>query len=189
MLYLTVGDDDIGLNVLAFLPQVVLLLLLTYKYSSIYEVNFCLFCQTLVFVTFNKVHQTKVALWCHKPASFKVVTAQYFLWYLSLLPLILPSLLISAKQLLLGALLWGFAQVVARNSGGFSELSHYIRLLGFCLLTCWSSRGTTHFCSYGWRALRSSAPTSPSWQGWSGSRGRAGRRSTSSVICTRLTDL
>ena len=56
MLYLTVGDDDIGLNVLAFLPQVVLLLLLTYKYSSIYEVNFCLFCQTLVFVTFNKVH-------------------------------------------------------------------------------------------------------------------------------------
>ena len=56
MLYLTVGDDDIGLNVLTFLPQVVLLLLLTYKYSSIYEVNFCLFCQTLVFVTFNKVH-------------------------------------------------------------------------------------------------------------------------------------
>ena len=55
MLYLTVGDDDIGLNVLTFLPQVVLLLLLTYKYSSIYEVNFCLFCQTLVFVTFNKV--------------------------------------------------------------------------------------------------------------------------------------
>jgi len=93
MLYLTVGDDDIGLNVLTFLPQVVLLLLLTYKYSSIYEVNFCLFCQTLVFVTFNKV-----------------VTAQYFLWYLSLLPLVLPSLLISAKQLLLGALLWGFAQ-------------------------------------------------------------------------------
>jgi len=93
MLYLTVGDDDIGLNVLTFLPQVVLLLLLTYKYSSIYEVNFCLFCQTLVFVTFNKV-----------------VTAQYFLWYLSLLPLILPSLLISARQLLLGALLWGFAQ-------------------------------------------------------------------------------
>ena len=55
MLYLTVGDDDIGLNVLTFLPQVVLLLLLTYKYSSIYEVNFCIFCQTLVFVTFNKV--------------------------------------------------------------------------------------------------------------------------------------
>ena len=52
---------------------------------------------------------------CHKHASFKVVTAQYFLWYLSLLPLILPSLLISTKQLLLGALLWGFAQVFAHN--------------------------------------------------------------------------
>jgi len=93
MLYLTVGDDDIGLNILTFLPQVLLLVLLTYKYSSVYEVNFCIFCQTLVFVTFNKV-----------------VTAQYFLWYLSLLPLILPSLLISAKQLIFGALLWGFAQ-------------------------------------------------------------------------------
>jgi len=93
MLYLTVGDDDIGLNILTFLPQVLLLVLLTYKYSSVYEVNFCIFCQTLVFVTFNKV-----------------VTAQYFLWYLSLLPLILPSLLISVKQLIFGALLWGFAQ-------------------------------------------------------------------------------
>ena len=74
MLYLTVGDDDIGLNILAFLPQVVLLLLLTYKYSSIYEVNFCLFCQTLVFVTFNKVHCTKVALLYLVP-----INLQYFL--------------------------------------------------------------------------------------------------------------
>ena len=57
MLYLTVGDDDIGLNILTFLPQVLLLVLLTYKYSSVYEVNFCIFCQTLVFVTFNKVEK------------------------------------------------------------------------------------------------------------------------------------
>ena len=57
MLYLTVGDDDIGLNILTFLPQVLLLVLLTYKYSSVYEVNFCIFCQTLVFVTFNKVQK------------------------------------------------------------------------------------------------------------------------------------
>ena len=64
MLYLTVGDDDIGLNVLTFLPQVVLLLLLTYKYSSIYEVNFCIFCQTLVFVTFNKVRLVAYSLQC-----------------------------------------------------------------------------------------------------------------------------
>ena len=59
MLYLTVGDDDIGLNILTFLPQVLLLVLLTYKYSSVYEVNFCIFCQTLVFVTFNKVQKTE----------------------------------------------------------------------------------------------------------------------------------
>ena len=110
MLYLTVGDDDIGLNVLTFLPQVVLLLLLTYKYSSIYEVNFCIFCQTLVSVTFNKV-RLLFTMYDKRCQTLKVVTAQYFLWYLSLLPLILPSLPFSARQLLLGVLLWGFAQV------------------------------------------------------------------------------
>jgi len=93
LLYLTVAEDDIGLNIITFLPQVVLLLMLTYKFSNIYEVNFCVFCQTLVFVTFNKV-----------------VTAQYFLWYLSLLPLVLPSLLLTTRSIVLGALLWGFAQ-------------------------------------------------------------------------------
>ena len=46
------------------------------------QVNFCLFSLTLVFVTFNKV-----------------VTAQYFLWYFSLLPLVLPGLKLSAKEL------------------------------------------------------------------------------------------
>ena len=40
---------------LTFLPQILLLLLFSYKFSNIYEVNFCLFCQTLVFVTYNKV--------------------------------------------------------------------------------------------------------------------------------------
>lgn len=93
LLYLTVSDDDIGLNVLTFLPQILLLLLFSYKFSNIYEVNFCLFCQTLVFVTYNKV-----------------VTAQYFLWYFSLLPLILPNLNFGRKDFLLGGLLWGFAQ-------------------------------------------------------------------------------
>jgi len=93
LLYLTVEYDDIGLNLTTFLPQLVLLLLITYKFSNIYDLNFCIFCQTLVFVTFNKV-----------------VTAQYFLWYLSLLPLILPNLKFSRKDIFIGTLLWGFAQ-------------------------------------------------------------------------------
>jgi phosphatidylinositol glycan class M len=101
LLYLTVADDDMGLNLLTFLPQILLLLLLSYKFSNIYEVNFCLFCQTLVFVTFNKV-----------------VTAQYFLWYFSLLPLILPGLGFNKRDFLMGGLLWGFAQVRSRFLDG-----------------------------------------------------------------------
>lgn len=93
LLYLTVEYEDVGLNLVTFLPQLILLMLLSYRFCNIYDVNFCLFCQTLVFVTFNKV-----------------VTAQYFLWYFSLLPLILPSLKFSKKDVFVGCLLWSFAQ-------------------------------------------------------------------------------
>lgn len=93
MLYLTVEYDDVGLNVLTFLPQVILILALTTRFNNIYELNFVLFCQTVVFVTFNKV-----------------VTAQYFLWYFCLLPLVLAQLKVSKKEICIGSLLWGFAQ-------------------------------------------------------------------------------
>jgi len=93
MLYLTVEFDDIGLNLLTFLPQLILLLAITNRFHNLYELNFCLFCLTVVFVTFNKV-----------------VTAQYFVWYFCLLPLVAPSLQLTQKQICLGSLLWGFAQ-------------------------------------------------------------------------------
>lgn len=93
LLYLTVEYDDAGLNLVTFLPQLILLLVITAKFNRIHDVIFAMFCQTLIFVTFNKV-----------------VTAQYFLWYFSLLPLILPHLNFSTMDVLLGCLLWGFAQ-------------------------------------------------------------------------------
>ena len=85
LLYLTVEYDDAGLNLITFLPQVILLLVIALRLNRLHDVNFSLFCQTLVFVTFNKV-----------------VTAQYFLWYFSLLPLVLPHLGFSLKDILLG---------------------------------------------------------------------------------------
>merc|ERR1712025_1068711 len=93
MLYLTVEYDDLGLNLITFLPQVILLLVIAVRFNRIHDVIFAMFCQTLIFVTFNKV-----------------VTAQYFLWYFSLLPLVLPHLGFSKKDILLGGMLWGFAQ-------------------------------------------------------------------------------
>lgn len=59
-------------SVLCFLPQITLLILTGYKFYK--DLPFCCFLQTFWFVVFNKV-----------------CTAQYFIWYLSLLPLILPN--------------------------------------------------------------------------------------------------
>nr|ACO15014.1 GPI mannosyltransferase 1 [Caligus clemensi] len=93
MLYLTVEDEDIGISLLTFIPQLVLLLGLIRKFGNWKDLSFCLFCQTFVFVTYNKV-----------------VTSQYFLWYVGLLPLVLPKLQLSKSEGIASGLLWGFAQ-------------------------------------------------------------------------------
>ena len=57
------------------------------------DLPFCLFAQTFVFVAYNKV-----------------VTSQYFLWYLSLIPLVIPKLKLSKYESVTSLLLWGFTQ-------------------------------------------------------------------------------
>ncbi len=89
MLYLTAEEDDVGISVLTFLPQIILLVALAFKFGNPKELSFCLFCQTVVFVTYNKV-----------------VTSQYFLWYLSLLPLSLPKLNLTKREALTWGLVW-----------------------------------------------------------------------------------
>lgn len=78
-------------SLLAFLPQVVLLLSLTLKYYT--HIELCLFLETLVFVAFNKV-----------------CTVQYFIWYFSILPLVLPRTTISWKRGLVLFAVWFAAQ-------------------------------------------------------------------------------
>ncbi|XP_022952483.1 GPI mannosyltransferase 1-like [Cucurbita moschata] len=58
-------------KLISFLPQLVVQLVLVFSFSQ--DLAFCWFAQTVAFVAFNKV-----------------ITAQYFVWFFCLLPLILP---------------------------------------------------------------------------------------------------
>jgi phosphatidylinositol glycan class M len=76
-LYLRGAAGAVGgaLALAPFLPQLLLVLVLSWHYSRGERLHFGLFALTVVFVIFNKV-----------------CTVQYFVWYFSLLPLLLPSL-------------------------------------------------------------------------------------------------
>ena len=86
------GATAVAASLAAFLPQVILSALCSWRLSS--DVPLCLLVQTMLFVTFNKV-----------------VTAQYFLWYVSLLPLVMPFTRLPPSLLLALSLVWLLAEL------------------------------------------------------------------------------
>ncbi|XP_028804706.1 GPI mannosyltransferase 1 isoform X2 [Neltuma alba] len=71
-IYLNYGNNTSMVEkLISFLPQFVVQLVLIFSIAQ--DLPFCLFVQTVAFVAFNKV-----------------ITAQYFVWFFCLLPLILP---------------------------------------------------------------------------------------------------
>lgn len=71
----------------AFIPQLAALISISIKFGR--DIPFCTFLLTMVFVTFNKV-----------------CTAQYFVWYTSILPLVLPSCHLSGIQYVIMIIAW-----------------------------------------------------------------------------------
>lgn len=90
------SDVPAGLTqrVLTFMPQLILLLALSWAYGCRRDLPFCILSQAIVMVAYNPV-----------------LTSQYFVWFLSLVPPCLPWLSLSCHQATAIAALWLAAQL------------------------------------------------------------------------------
>jgi phosphatidylinositol glycan class M len=91
------GSDapaDLTQRVLIFVPQLVLLLTLSWTYGCQRDLPFCLLSEAVVMVAYNPV-----------------LTSQYFVWFLSLVPACLPWLSLPYHQVTALAILWLAAQL------------------------------------------------------------------------------
>lgn len=133
MLYLNdLHTQSLLVKLVEFLPQILLILAASVSLHR-KSITFCFFLITFLFVTFNKV-----------------CTSQYYVWYLSLLPLVIPRLNMSLFKAGFYFVLWIGGQVcfiiiILISSNNFC----YLRESGFIMPKSSSLMETTRSESYG----------------------------------------
>ena len=127
-IYLTYDNDfSKYLSLITFLPQMILILTVTiFLYK---DINLCLIILTMIFVHFNKV-----------------ITAQYFIWYLSLIPLIIHRNLLfnrrKTKAIIMFSI-WMFLELIWNTFAHKLEYegqNYFLSMwgvdIGFFLISC-----------------------------------------------------
>ena len=127
-IYLTYDNDfSKYLSLITFLPQMILILTVTiFLYK---DINLCLIVLTMIFVHFNKV-----------------ITAQYFIWYLSLIPLIIHRNILfhrRNKKAIIMFSIWMFLELIWNTFSHKLEYegqNHFLSMWGvdicFFLTSC-----------------------------------------------------
>jgi len=82
-------------NIITKLPQLIILVSMSFKFSQTEELPFCLFCLTYILVAFNTV-----------------ITSQYFVWIMSLLPICYPFISITFIEIINVILIWTVPQIM-----------------------------------------------------------------------------
>lgn len=112
-------------KLLMVIPQASLLLVFPISYASKKHLHFCMFSLAFIVVMFNTV-----------------LTCQYFIWYLSLVPLCLPNLQFSLKELMLVSNFWFVAQaawLLPAYLLEFKSLDTYLYIWIQCLVFFWAN--------------------------------------------------
>ncbi len=126
-LYLTYNTNTAKVvSFFAFLPQMLLILLASLIFYS--DLSFCIILITMIFVHFNKV-----------------ITAQYFLWYISLIPLLIhrndlfkqKKGLITFTVWIILELVWNFYAHRLEQLGINSFIELYIIEVLFFITSCY----------------------------------------------------
>lgn len=116
----TLFDPKITKSLLLIVPQIVLLIAVTVKYNTLRHLSFNLYCSAFIFVVFNRV-----------------LTSQYFVWFLSLLPVFLPSITITKKKVIGILSAWIGSQaawLLAAYLLEFEGRSNFAAIHGSCIL-------------------------------------------------------